>query len=95
MPSIRIRPVLAIGASLFALAGASLLDVARMQPEQMAAARGDRQNVASASAGCAKDSVMAACASGTQASMQSMPKITLLQAFDGPSKTILVKVNAN
>ncbi len=95
MPSIRIRPVLAIGASLFALAAASLLDVARMQPDQVAAVRGDRQNVASIAADCAKNSLMAACASGTQGSMQPMPPVTLVQVFDAPAKTILVKVDAH
>jgi hypothetical protein len=95
MPSVRIRPVLAIGASLFALAAASLLDVARMQPDQVAAARGDRQNVASLAADCTKNSLIAACASGSQGSMQAMPPVTLVQVFQAPGKTTLVKVNAH
>jgi hypothetical protein len=92
MTSIRIRPVLAIGASLFALAAASLLDVARMQPQEFAAARGDRQNVASIASDCTKNSLIAACASGTQGSMQAMPPITLVQVFQAPGETTLVKI---
>lgn len=95
MTSVRIRPVLAIGASLFALAAASLLDVARMQPQQMAAARGDRQDIASIAADCTKNSLMAACASGSQGALDSMPPVTTLQVFQNSGKTTLVKIKAH
>jgi hypothetical protein len=91
MTSIRIRPVLAIGASLFALAGASLLDVARMQPQEVASVRGDRQDVASAATDCSKNSLIAACASGSHGSMAGMPQVNTLQVFQSNGKTILVK----
>ena len=86
-----LRPALAIGASLFALAAASLLDVARMQPQQVAASRGDRLNVASLAADCSKNSIIAACA-GDAAGKQAMPPVTLVQVYQDTGKTTLVKV---
>lgn len=87
-----LRPVLAIGASLFVLAAASLLDVARMQPQQVAAARGDRLQVASLLADCTKNSLIAACASSSQDTTQAMPAVTMVQVFQAPGKITLVKV---
>ncbi|MDT3379181.1 hypothetical protein ACETRX_05080 [Labrys portucalensis] len=86
-----LRPALAIGASLFALAAASLLDVARMQPQQVAASRGDRLNVASLAADCSKNSIIAACA-GDVAAKQAMPPVTLVQVYQDTGKTTLVKI---
>ena len=86
-----LRPALAIGASLFALAAASLLDVARIQPQQVAASRGDRLNVASLAVDCSKNSVIAACA-GNAAIKQTMPPVTLVQVFEDANQTTLVKV---
>lgn len=86
-----LRPALAIGASLFALAAASLLDVARMQPQQVATSRGDRLNVASLAADCSKNSIIAACA-GDAAAKQAMPPVTLIQVYQDTGKTTLVKV---
>ena len=95
MTSVRIRPVVAIGASLFALAAASLLDVARMQPQQIAAVRGDRQTVASLAGDCGRNSLMAACASGSLDSSEAMPPVTTLQVFQESGKTTLVKVSVH
>lgn len=86
-----LRPALAIGASLFALAAASLLDVARMQPQQVAASRGDRLNVASLAMDCSKNSLIAACA-GSVTAKRAMPPVTLVQVYEGDGKTTLVKV---
>jgi hypothetical protein len=94
MTSVRIRPVMAIGASLFALAAASLLDVARMQPQQMAAARGDRLNVASMATDCTRNWLIAACA-GSSATAAAMPPVTLIQVFQDKDQTSLVKTNAH
>ncbi|WP_448952380.1 hypothetical protein [Labrys neptuniae] len=86
----KLRPALAIGASLFALAAASLLDVARMQPQQVAASRGDRLNVASLATDCSKNSLIAACA-GDASAKRPMPPVMLIQVFEDSGKTTLVK----
>ncbi len=86
-----LRPVLAIGASLFVLAGASLLDVARMEPLQIAAAKGDRQDIAFND--CGSTSLIAACASSHQGSMATFKPVVLVQAYDDkPTETTLVQV---
>jgi len=86
------RPILAIGASLFVLGGASLLDVARMQPQQMSSVRGDRQDVKDPAVDCKKASLIAACASNSQGSMTSVPRITLIQVYEQSNETTLVRV---
>ena len=83
-----------VGASLFALAAASLLDVARMQPQQMAATRGDRLTVASMATDCSRNSLIAACA-GSSSTAAAMPPITLIQVFQDKDQTSLVKTNAH
>lgn len=85
-----LRPALAIGASLFVLAAASLLDVARMEP-QVASVRGDRQTIASAAGNCAKASLIAACA-GTEKTETALPRATAIQVFEKPGETTLVRV---
>ncbi|MDQ0392842.1 hypothetical protein [Labrys monachus] len=85
-----LRPALAIGASLFVLAGASLLDVARMEP-QAASVRGDRQASVDTTPGCARDSLIAACA-GTQGNVAAMRPATSIQVFERPGETMLVRV---
>jgi hypothetical protein len=87
-----LRPALAIGASLFVLAAASLLDVARMEP-QVASVRGDRQTIASNvnTGDCGKDSLIAACA-GTPDKVTPMPPVTSIQVFEKPGETTLVRV---
>ena len=88
-----LRPALAIGASLFVLGAASLLDVARVEP-QVASVRGDRQNIASIASiagDCTKDSLIAACA-GTQTTAATMPQVTAVQVFEKPGETTLVRV---
>jgi len=86
-----LRPALAIGGSLFVLAAASLLDVARMEPQQVASVRGDRQAIASVAGDCAKDSLIAACA-GTQKTDTALPRATAIQVFEKPGETTLVRV---
>ncbi|MDQ0468397.1 hypothetical protein [Labrys wisconsinensis] len=87
------RSVLAVGGGLFVLAAASLLDMAKV-PTPVAAARGDRLDVAEAASRCSLGSLMAACATAPMDDVERAKARTgaLIQVFEKPGETILVRV---
>jgi len=85
------RTVVAVGGALVALAAAALLDMRPVPAPQLTAARGDRLDVMEQAARCAQSSIIAACADDAEAKVTVHPA-SLLQVFEKPSQTILVRV---
>lgn len=87
------RSVLAVGGGMFVLAAASLLDMHRLPPDT-AAARGDRLDVAERVASCGVGSLIAACANGGsgQDLERQKAKAALIQVFERPGETVLVRI---
>jgi hypothetical protein len=85
------RTVIAVGGALFALSAAALLDMRSAPAPEVTAARGDRLDVMEQASRCAGSSLIAACADDTAAAT-SVRSASMLQVFEKPNQTILVRV---
>ena len=87
------RTVIAVGGGMMVLAAASLLDMARV-PAPEAAARGDRLDVSEQASRCGVVSMIAACADDAFSDIERAKTRngSMLQVFEKPGQTILVKV---
>lgn len=88
------RSVLAVGGGLLVIAAASPLDMAKVPAPAVAAARGDRLDVAEAAARCSLGSLITACANDPQTDISRAKARTgaMIQVFEKPGETILVRV---
>jgi hypothetical protein len=88
------RSVLAVGGGMMVLAAAAMLDMVRVTPGAELAQRGDRLDVAEQASRCGVVSMIAACADDAFSDLQRArtAKGSMLQVFEKPGQTILVKV---
>ena len=85
--------VLALVGGLFLATGASILGMAKLPVVKIAAStRGDRLDVTERAQRCAGASVIAACADSEDTSAARARASNLVQVFEKPGETILVRV---
>jgi hypothetical protein len=88
------RTVLAVFGGLFVLAGAATLDAARVPVPETSSTRGDRLDIAERASRCGSVSLIAACADDAFADIEraKSTNAAMLQVFERPNETILVRV---